>query len=87
LLNTTMDIWGRMLAGDDFAAVSFRAVVANTPFANLFYLRAAMDYLILRDIQEYVNPGSLKRLERRIQRENAQTYFARPSTTRLELIQ
>ncbi len=86
LLNTTADLWGRLLDGDDFAAVGFRAVVANTPFANLFYTRAALDYLILRDFQEYVNPGSLERLERRVLRENDQTFYARPSKTSLGLI-
>jgi len=88
LLNTVFDLYGRMLAGDDLAASTFRALLVNTPFANLFYTRAALDYLILRDLQEAVNPGALRRVETRVRRENAQDYIrdGAPSEFRSRLI-
>lgn len=74
-----LDVIGRMRAGDDPSAAAFRTLVSNTPFLNLFYTRAALDYLILYQIQEALSPGSLRRLEQRVEKENAQTFLLRPS--------
>ena len=49
------------------------------PFVNLFYTRMALDYLVLYRLQEAVNPGFLRRMERRIERENAQHFVLPPS--------
>ena len=73
------DIFIRMRDGDPVAAKAFRTVLNNTPFINLFYTRMAMDYLFLYQIQEALSPGSLRRLERRIERENEQEFIWRPS--------
>lgn len=73
------DLWGRLKSGDDAAAQTFRLVIANTPFMNLFYTRMALDYLILYRVQEWLNPGYLRRMERRIERENDQTFLIKPS--------
>lgn len=51
----------------------------NTPFLNLFYTRAALDYLILYNIQESLNPGSLRRMEQRLKREQGQEFILPPS--------
>jgi hypothetical protein len=74
-----VDLYHKALHGDDVAANAFREVLANTPFLNLFYTRIALDYLIIYNIQEYLNPGYLRRMERRIETENAQTFLVRPS--------
>jgi len=79
LADTAADLWTRIRTGDDFAATAFNAALANTPFANLFYTRVAMDYLILHRIQESLNPGFLRRMEARAKRENDQTFFLPPS--------
>lgn len=73
------DLYSRMKAGDDLAAQTFRTALGNTPFANLFYTRIALDYLFLYRVQESLNPGYLKRMERRIAEQNAQTFLVRPS--------
>jgi polyphosphate kinase 2 (PPK2 family) len=39
----------------------------------------ALDYLILYQIQESLNPGYLRRMERRMEQENAQSFLIRPS--------
>lgn len=65
--------------GSDLAASTLRTVVSNTPFASLFWLRPAVNYLALYPIQEALNPGHLRRIEARIQRENKQTFWAPPS--------
>ena len=60
-------------------AQAFQVFKNNTPFLNLFYARAALDYLILYDIQEAVAPGSLKRMEKRIKEETGQGFILPPS--------
>jgi hypothetical protein len=74
-----VDLYGRVRAGDDVASAAFRTGLNNTPFMNLFYTRIVMDYLFLYQIQESLNPGSLRRMERRIEKENDQTFLIRPS--------
>jgi len=74
-----VDLWNRVKRGDDVAAASLKAALAHTPFANLFYTRIALDYLVLYQLQEMANPGFLRRMERRIEKENGQNFILRPS--------
>jgi hypothetical protein len=77
--DTLADLWTRIRTGDDVAAASFKALLDNTPFMNLFYVRSALDYAILYRIQEALNPGFLRRMERRAQTEYGQTFYLPPS--------
>lgn len=79
LADTAADLWTRIRTGDDFGAVAFNAALQNTPFANLFYTRVALDYLVLYQMQEAMNPGFLRRMERRAERENGQQFYLPPS--------
>lgn len=79
LADTAADLWTRIRTGDDVAATAFNAALQNTPFMNLFYTRTAMDYLILYRMQEAMNPGFLHRMERRVERENHQTFYLPPT--------
>lgn len=45
----------------------------NTPFANLFYVRPAIDYLFLNSMREAVSPGYMKRQESRRKTDYGQT--------------
>lgn len=65
---------------DDLSGDTIRLLKSNIPFANLFYTQQAMDYLIWYQLQEMTNPGYLRRMERRVQRENNQTYWLPPSS-------
>lgn len=65
--------------GDDAGAQAMRFAIGNTPFANLFYTRTALDYLLLYHMQEAVNPGSLRRYERRLQEERGVEFIVPPS--------
>lgn len=66
---------------EDVRGDLLRLAKSNLPFANLFYTKGAMDYLIWYQMQESLNPGYLTRMERRIKRENDQTYWLPPSKT------
>lgn len=78
-LDTLTDLWTRLRNGDDIAAQSFKTLIDNTPFANLYWLRPLLDYSILFNIQESLNPGFLRRMEQRVERENNQTFIFKPS--------
>jgi hypothetical protein len=54
-------------------------ISGNIPFANVFYYKWAVDYLFLYQIQEAINPGSLRRMEKRVEEENKQELMFRPS--------
>jgi hypothetical protein len=69
----------RAMKGDDVASSAFRMLIANTPFMNLFYSRIVLDYLILYQIQEALDPGALRRMERRVEREQNQEFLLAPS--------
>ena len=80
LIDTAADLWTRIRTGDDVAATAFNAALQNTPFMSLFYARTAMDYLVLFKIQEALNPGFLRRMEKRAERDNGQTYYLPPTS-------
>lgn len=71
---------GVVTGGDeDLRGDVLRQVKSNMPFANLFYAKQAMDYLVWYQLQETINPGYLRRMERRVERENNQKYWLPPS--------
>lgn len=65
--------------GDDPSASALNLIKGNTPFANLFYTRAAFDYLLFYRMQEYINPGYLQRMEQRSVKETGQQWYFKPS--------
>lgn len=64
---------------EDLRGDVLRLVKSNIPFANLFYAKGAMDYLVWYQLQEAMNPGYLRRMERRVRRENNQKHWLPPS--------
>jgi hypothetical protein len=73
------ELRAKLMAGENSGASALRLAVGNTPFANLFYSRVALDYLFLYQVQEAINPGFLRRTERRLAREQNQTFFLPPT--------
>lgn len=60
-------------------SAALHQAVNNTPFANLFYTKMALDYGLMYGIYESMNPGYLRRMERRVEKENGQSFILRPS--------
>lgn len=79
VIDDLAEIYTRFRTGDDAAAQVVRTLVNNSPFINLFYTRVALDYLILYQIQETLNPGYLRRLERKLLKDNNQQFIVPPS--------
>ena len=70
------------LEGGKAAKAAYRAISSNIPFLNLFYIKAAFDYMIGFQIMETMNPGVLKRVEKRMKDDYNQEYlFTKPSTS------
>lgn len=59
-------------------ADALRFAKGNTPFINLWYARAAIDHLVLHDLQEQVSPGYLRKMRKRSQNEWGQDYWWEP---------
>ncbi|MDT3531755.1 hypothetical protein [Cronobacter sakazakii] len=57
----------------------YRTALDNTPFLNIFWLRTAMNGLILNRIQDSLDPGSLERYQRRVEREQGNEFLVPPS--------
>jgi hypothetical protein len=70
---------GRVRGEGNAAAEAIRMGVGHTPFVNLFYTRLALDHMVLFRLQEWANPGYLRRVEQRTKRENDQTFWLRPT--------
>lgn len=79
VVDTAFDLFTRARRGDDLAGAALNAALQNTPFMNLFYVRPVLDYLIIYRLQEAINPGYLRRMERRVERENGQSFILPPS--------
>jgi hypothetical protein len=76
-------LYDKIRAGQDAKADGFRFVLNNTPGVNgaynLFYTRAALDWLIVHRIQESMNPGYLNRMETNLRNSKNQEYLNPPS--------
>lgn len=70
------------LQGKDtnFGAEVVRFVKGNTPGANLWYAKAALDHIIFHQLQEYFSPGYLAQMQRRARKEFGQDYWWTPGT-------
>ncbi len=78
-LEDVAKIYAKAIRGEDVGAQAARTVQSMTPFQNLFYTRAAMDYLLFYQIQETLNPGYLRRMERNLKRRSGQEFLIPPS--------
>ena len=60
--------------GDDL----WRLTYTNLPGNNLFYIKPILEYLVLWNFQEMMNPGAMQRMEKRAA-EQGQEYFISPT--------
>lgn len=79
-----IDVWqeARLAAAGeeaDLGSKLFRFGQSSVPGLNLFYIKPILDYAIFYRIQEWMNPGSMRRMEQRVKKENNQQFFLRPS--------
>jgi hypothetical protein len=51
----------------------------NAPFLNLWYTRAALDWMLLYHVREMISPGTLQRTEKRFRDEYNQVPIVSPA--------
>lgn len=83
LIKLTIGNARQKLMGKDtkIGAETFQFIKNNTPLMNLWYTRAALDHLLFFNIQEAMNPGYLRRMKRRTESRNDQTFWWAPGDT------
>ena len=77
------EIWqlkGKLQRFEDPSASLFQVAKGNIPFANVFWARLALDQMLFYKIQEAMNPGYLRRMEKRVRDQNNQTFWLKPSS-------
>lgn len=61
--------------GNAKAGKALDLAISNTPFANLFYTRPVLDYLILNEMREWASPGYLARRNKARRNRYGQEYL------------
>jgi hypothetical protein len=61
--------------GETKAGEILNLALQNTPYANLFWTRPALDYLVLNSLRESLSPGFLARQEQRRFKDFGQVYM------------
>lgn len=75
LVDTGMDARDAMLSlgEDEFSAArAFSTGTALIPYGNIFYIKPALDYLVLNSMREALSPGYLRRQRQNREREYGQ---------------
>ena len=58
----------------------FELVEGHTPFLNLYYTKAAYDYLIGYQVKEMLDPGYFERMKQRHEEKRGQNYYLKPGS-------
>lgn len=65
-------LYQKSVRGEAGAGEALNLVVQNTPFANLWYTKPALDYMILDSAREWASPGWRARRAQRLRKEYGQ---------------
>lgn len=74
-------IYTRIREGDTLGQGALRTAMGLVPGSNIWYFRGAFDYFLGYRLYEAINPGYFERMQRRVERENNQTFWMRPQGT------
>lgn len=88
-LGTATNLVGKTIRGDAMEDgskltsqyIDFARSMAPAPFSSLWYTRAAMDHLVWQNLKETLEPGSLRRSQKRLKKEYNQKYIVSPQST------
>lgn len=78
-------LMSRGIRGDATSGESMDFLKRNTPWANLFYIKPALDHLVWFNIQEMLDPGSLRDQELKHKDNYNQDYWLAPSDVNKQL--
>lgn len=66
------------LRGDTKAGDWLYAVSSNLPYVNLWFSKAAFDWMVMNHLAEWASPGTLKRREKKMEEQFGQSYLIEP---------
>ena len=74
-------VWGKLMDGKPIEAGEkvVQTALRNIPGINLFYAKFAIDYLFMYGISEKMSPGYLRRLEKRVKRDQGSEFYFPPT--------
>lgn len=75
LMLRTRDVVANGDPDNAYAKDAFRLFEGLAPFANLFQVKAGLDFLFINSIKESLSPGYLRRQEQRAKTDFGQTYY------------
>lgn len=78
-LNQAFEVFSKLKAMDHPGTAAFYLIKNNTPFLNLWYAKAAFNYLFLYGIQDKMSPGSLERMQANLRKNYGQRFIFDPS--------
>lgn len=80
-LNKLAEMKTKASEGEDISGDAYKMALDNTPLINLFYARPILNYFVLWNLQEMMDPGSLKKTEENVRANNNQDFYLAPSET------
>jgi hypothetical protein len=78
-VDDAFDLFTRLRTMDHPGTAAFHLAKSNMPFINLWYAKAAYDYLFLFGMEEKMSPGSINRMKQRMKQEFGQSYIFDPN--------
>ncbi|MCK8788004.1 hypothetical protein M0638_26975 [Roseomonas sp. NAR14] len=73
-----LNLYGKARSGEASAGEVLSRALASTPFINIWYLRPALNYLVLNELREALSPGYLTRQDQRRRQDYGQEPFQQP---------
>ncbi len=71
-------MWLDFRDGDFKKADVVRFLFSQIPGNNLFYVKTALDAFVLWQLYELISPGYIRRMKRRVMKQNKQTFWIEP---------
>jgi hypothetical protein len=71
--------------GENVGGQAVRDVVSNIPFANMWFVRPVLNYMVLNELRETLSPGSMARDDMRARQEFGQEPLLSPSERMLDI--
>lgn len=72
---TNQDTYATGNGGEKIAKKAAQLAIQNAPFINVWWAKAALNYLVLNGVQEKLQPGYNKKLEENAKKQGQEYYF------------
>ncbi len=77
-LSSLVSLYKSARDGEDVRSTAFRTLWSHIPGNNLFWIRTALNQMLLYSFREWLDPGSVRRLHKKVERETGQRFWLEP---------